>query len=290
MRFRVRLRHAGSRSRPAPGLPRRPGRLCRRPGPDGGDVYATERQQQILAAARRDGRVDVASLATTLDVTPETVRRDLTVLERHGLVRRVHGGAIPVEQLGFEPGLAQREGLLSGEKDRIAKAALEELPAGGAIILDAGTTTVRLAELLPTDRELTVVTHALPVATVLATRPGITLHLVGGTVRGRTLAAVGTWALRELADIHVDTAFLGTNGLSVEHGLTTPDLAEAAVKRALVTAARRTVVLADHTKLGRADFAHVASLEQVDTLVTDSGVMPELADEVEAAGTRVVRA
>src|SRR6478736_5888380 len=253
-----------------------PGHLRRRPGTDGGDVYATERQQQILAAARRDGRVDVASLATTLDVTPETVRRDLTVLERHGLVRRVHGGAIPVEQLGFEPGLAQREGLLSGEKDRIAKAALEELPAGGAIILDAGTTTVRLAELLPTDRELTVVTHALPVATVLATRPGITLHLVGGTVRGRTLAAVGTWALRELADIHVDTAFLGTNGLSVEHGL--------------VTAARRTVVLADHTKLGRADFAHVASLEQVDTLVTDSGVMAELADEVEAAGPRVVRA
>jgi DeoR family fructose operon transcriptional repressor len=261
-----------------------------RTGTDGGDVYATERQQQILAAARRDGRVDVASLATTLDVTPETVRRDLTVLERHGLVRRVHGGAIPVEQLGFEPGLAQREGLLSGEKDRIAKAALEELPAGGAIILDAGTTTVRLAELLPTDRELTVVTHALPVATVLATRPGITLHLVGGTVRGRTLAAVGTWALRELADIHVDTAFLGTNGLSVEHGLTTPDLAEAAVKRALVTAARRTVVLADHTKLGRADFAQVAPLEQVDTLVTDSGVLPELADEVEAAGPRVVRA
>jgi DeoR family fructose operon transcriptional repressor len=253
-------------------------------------VYATERQQQILAAARRDGRVDVASLATTLDVTPETVRRDLTVLERHGLVRRVHGGAIPVEQLGFEPGLAQREGLLAGEKDRIAKAALDELPDGGAIVLDAGTTTVRLAELLPTDREITVVTHALPVATVLATRPGITLHLVGGTVRGRTLAAVGTWALRELGDIRVDVTFLGTNGLSAEHGLTTPDLAEAAVKRALVRAARRTVVLADHTKLGREDFAHVADLAEVDTLITDSGVAPELADEIEAAGPRVVRA
>lgn len=253
-------------------------------------MYATERQQQILAEARRDGRVDVASLAAALDVTPETVRRDLTVLERHGLVRRVHGGAIPVEQLGFEPGLAQREGLLSGEKDRIAKAALDELPAGGAIALDAGTTTVRLAELLPTDRELTVVTHALPVATVLATRPGITLHLLGGTVRGRTLAAVGTWALRSLADVHVDVAFMGTNGLSVEHGLTTPDLAEAAVKRALLQAARRAVVLADHSKLGRRDFAQVAPLADVDTLVTDSGAQPELADEIEAAGLRVVRA
>lgn len=253
-------------------------------------MYATERQQQILAVARRDGRVDVTSLAADLDVTTETVRRDLTVLERHGLVRRVHGGAIPVERLGFEPGLAQREGLLSAEKERIAKAALDELPDGGSVLLDAGTTTVRLAELLPTDRELTVVTHALPVATVLATRSHITLHLVGGTVRGRTLAAVGSWALRELAEIRVDVTFLGTNGLSVEHGLTTPDLAEAAVKAALVRAGRRTVVLADHTKLGREDFAHVAPLSAVDALVTDTGVPPELAEEFESAGTRVVRA
>lgn len=253
-------------------------------------MYAPERHQQILARARAEGRVDVTALAHELDVTPETIRRDLTALERHGLVRRVHGGAIPVERLGFEPGIADREGLLAGEKERIAKAALDELPDGGAVIFDAGTTTVRLAELLPTDRELTVVTHALPVATVLATRPGITLHLVGGTVRGRTLAAVGTWAVQALADIHADVAFVGTNGLSVEHGLTTPDLAEAAVKRALVTNARRTVVLADHTKLGRVDFAHVVPLSAVDTLVTDTGAEPELVDEIEAAGTRVVRA
>jgi DeoR family fructose operon transcriptional repressor len=253
-------------------------------------VYAPERHQQILELARAEGRVDVNTLARDLDVTPETVRRDLSALERHGLVRRVHGGAIPVERLGFEPGIADREGLLAGEKERIAKAALDELPDGGAIILDAGTTTVRLAELLPTDRELTVVTHALPVATVLATRAGITLHLVGGTVRGRTLAAVGSWALRELADIHVDVAFLGMNGVTVEHGLTTPDLAEAAVKRALVTAAKRTVVLADHTKIGRADFAHVVPLSAIDTIITDSAVEPELAEELEAAGPAVIRA
>ncbi len=257
---------------------------------DGVDVYAPERHQQILATARADGRVDVNRLAQTLDVTPETIRRDLTVLERHGLLRRVHGGAIPVERLGFEPGVADRETRFAGEKERIAKAALDELPDGGAVILDAGTTTVRLAELLPADRELTVVTHALPVAMVLAMRPNITLHLVGGTVRGRTLAAVGAWAERELADIHADVAFLGTNGLSVEHGLTTPDLAEAAVKRALVQNARRAVVLADHSKIGRVEFAHVVPVAQIDTVVTDSGVEPELAEELEAAGPRVVRA
>ncbi|MCL1870102.1 MAG: DeoR/GlpR family DNA-binding transcription regulator [Promicromonosporaceae bacterium] len=253
-------------------------------------MYATERHQQILATARAAGRVDVQRLAADLDVTPETVRRDLTVLERRGLVRRVHGGAIPVERLGFEPAVADREGVLVAEKERIAKAALEELPDGGAVILDAGTTTVRLAEMLPVDRELTVVTHALPVAMVLASRPHVTLHLVGGTLRGRTLAAVGTWAERALADVRVDVAFLGTNGLTVEHGLTTPDLAEAAVKRALVAAAQRTVVLADHTKVGRTDLAIVAPIGAVDTLVTDTGLDPELADEIEAAGPRVVRA
>src|SRR6476469_1658041 len=171
-------------------------------------MYAEERQQHIVDRARREGRVDVAELAAELAVTGETIRRDLTILERHGLLRRVHGGAIPVERLGFEPGVADREGKFAGEKERIAKAALDELPDGGAVIFDAGTTTVRLAEMLPMDRELTVVTHALPVAMVLAMRPGITLHLVGGTVRGRTLAAVGSWAERELADIHADVAFL----------------------------------------------------------------------------------
>lgn len=253
-------------------------------------MYATERQQEILTKARLDGRVEVKELADSLDVTPETVRRDLTALERRGLLRRMHGGAIPVERLGIEPAVADREGRMAGQKERIAKAALDELPDGGAIVLDAGTTTIRLAELLPNDRELTVVTHGLPIAMVLASRPNITLHVLGGTVRGRTLATVGTWAEHAIADVYADVAFLGTNGLTVERGLTTPDLAEAGVKRALIGAARRTVVLADHTKFGRADFAQVAPLSAVDTVITDSDLEPDLADEVESAGPRVVRA
>ncbi len=253
-------------------------------------VYATERQQEILSRARHDGRVDVKGLADALEVTPETVRRDLTALERLGLVRRVHGGAIPVERLGIEPAVADREGRMAGQKECIAKAALDELPDGGAVIIDAGTTTIRLAEMLPTDRELTVVTHGLPVAMLLAGRPNITLHLLGGTVRGRTLAAVGTWAEQALADVYADVAFLGTNGITSERGLTTPDLAEAGVKRALVAAARRTVVLTDHTKFGRVDFAQVAPLSAIDTVITDTELEPELVDEIEAAGPRVVRA
>src|ERR1700709_638329 len=120
-------------------------------------MYAAEREAAIVARARNPGRVDVTALADEFAVTTETVRRDLTVLERHGLLRRVHGGAIPVERLGFEPEIAARNSVLVGEKERIAKAALEEVPEDGAILLDAGTTTGRLAEILPSERELIIV-------------------------------------------------------------------------------------------------------------------------------------
>ena len=251
-------------------------------------MYAPERHQQILETARANGRVEVAGLARDLAVTPETVRRDLTALERRGVLRRVHGGAIPVERLGIEPGVADRESHAAGEKDRIARAALDELPDGGSIIIDAGTTTVRLAELLPTDRELTVVTHSIPVASILVSRPNLTLHLLGGVVRGRTLAAVGDWTKAQVAEIYADVAFMGTNSISVERGLTTPDTVEASVKRALMDAARRTVVLADHTKFGREDFARVAPLTDVDTVITGVELDVELAEDVENAGPRVV--
>lgn len=251
-------------------------------------MYAPERHLQILETARARGRVDVASLAKDLAVTPETVRRDLTALERRGVLRRVHGGAIPVERLGIEPGVADREGHAAGQKERIARAALEEVPEGGSIILDAGTTTVRLAEMLPTDRELTVVTHSIPVASILVSRPNVSLHLLGGIVRGRTLAAVGEWTRAQIAEVFADVAFMGTNGISVERGLTTPDVAEASVKRALMDAARRTVVLADHTKFGREDFARVAPLSDVDTVITDVELDVELAEDIENAGPRVV--
>ncbi|CAN5338153.1 DeoR/GlpR family DNA-binding transcription regulator [soil metagenome] len=193
-----------------------------------------------------------------------------------------------MERLGIEPGVSDREGHSAGQKERIARAALDELPDGGSIILDAGTTTVRLAELLPIDRELTVVTHSIPVASVLISRPNVTLHLLGGIVRGRTLAAVGEWTRAQIAEVFADVAFMGTNSISVEHGLTTPDIAEASVKRALIDAARRTVVLADHTKFGRESFARVAPLSELDTVITDVGLDVELAEDIESAGPRLV--
>ncbi|WP_030377383.1 MULTISPECIES: DeoR/GlpR family DNA-binding transcription regulator [unclassified Streptomyces] len=253
-------------------------------------MYAPERQQDILRLARDAGRVDVVSLADHFQVTAETIRRDLKTLDRAGLVRRVHGGAIPAGRLDFEPDLAERESTAADEKDRIAKAALAELPPDGTLILDAGTTVARLAAALPLDSELTVVTHSLPIAARLADHPGIQLHLVGGRVRHRTRAAVDAWALRAYTEIRADVLFLAANGFSAAHGLTTPDLAESAVKRAAVAAARRVVLLADSAKHGQEHFARFGGLDDVDLLITDSGLSPEDAAAIESAGTEVVRA
>jgi DeoR family fructose operon transcriptional repressor len=253
-------------------------------------VFAEERQQEIVRRAREAGRVDVASLSTELDVTPETVRRDLTALERVGLVRRVHGGAIAIERLGFEPAVSARETVLTAEKARIGKAALAELPDEGAIVIDAGTTTRQFAELLPSEVELMVVVNSPQLAMLLARRPNVTVMMLGGRVRSRTLAVVSNWATNALTGIHVDVAFMATNGISVERGLTTPDPAEAAVKRAMMGCARRTVLLADHTKIGNDYFARFGELPEVDTFITDTGAEAELVDEIAEAGPRVVLA
>ncbi len=252
-------------------------------------MYAAERQQAILTSARAAGRVEVAALADTLGVTPETVRRDLTVLERLGVLRRVHGGALPVERLELEPTLATRREHLADEKRRIAARALDELPTEGTVLLDAGSTTQALAERFPTDRELTVVTNSVAIAGILHGHPGVELYVLGGRIRPRTGAAVGTWATSALADVGVDVAFLGTNGFSVARGMTTPDQAEAMAKRAMVAAARRAVVLADSSKAELVHFHRFATVADVALLITDRGLDDETTGRLEAAGTDVVR-
>ncbi len=253
-------------------------------------MYAAERQQWLLTRARDAGRVDVALTAEELDVTPETIRRDLSALERQGLLQRVHGGAIPTGRLSFEPGVSARDTAAAQEKDRIAKAALDEIGEASTLLLDAGTTTARLAALLPTDRSFTVATNALPIASTLASRPNITLLMLGGRVRGTTMAAVDEWALGQLGDLTADLAFLGANGYSLDRGLTTPDHAEAGVKRAILAAARRAVVVADSTKHGVDQFVRFGRLDQVDVLITDTGLDDDSAAAIEAAGPKVVRA
>ncbi|MGS2806022.1 DeoR/GlpR family DNA-binding transcription regulator [Nocardia sp. MW-W600-9] len=255
-------------------------------------MYAEERQQAITTLIGHRGRVSVAELADQYGVTTETVRRDLAILDRLGLIRRVHGGAVGAGALTtIELGTAERDSTRAAEKDRIAVLAQRFLPAaGGSVLFDAGTTTARVAAELPTDLELVAVTNSLPIATRLTGFAGVRVHLLGGRVRGVTQAAVGAETLRVLGELRVDVAFVGTNALTVRHGLSTPDPEEAAVKRAMIAAADRVVVVADGGKVGREDFVRFGSTDDIDVLVTDSDIPATAHADLVAAGIEVVLA
>ncbi len=253
-------------------------------------MYAEERHRTIAEKARSERRVEVAALATSFGVSPETIRRDLSTLERQGLLRRTHGGAVPVEPLQFESEVAERLSRMSEEKSRIAESALRFVPSRGTVLLDAGTTTWALAGLLPTGKELTVVTNCLPIASLLVAHPSLTVLVAGGRVRARTLAAVDDLAVRFIEDLAPDVTFVAANGVTVGRGLTTPNPAEAAVKKAMIRSGRRVVLLADHSKVGQEHFVRFAGIDEIDVFVTDSGLGDEDAQEFEAAGVEVVRA
>jgi DeoR family fructose operon transcriptional repressor len=251
-------------------------------------VYAPERQREIVQRAIRNGRVEVAALAEHFGVTTETVRRDLTRLERQGQVRRVHGGALPIEHLGFELDYEERMALHHSEKERIGQAAADLLPDEGTVLIDAGTTTARLVEAIPSDRELVVTTNSLPLAQLLVARRNITVLMPGGRLRPRTLAQVDVWTQRVLAELHVDVAFIATNGISAEHGLTTPDVAEAEIKRAMIRSGSRVVLLADSSKVGQRHFIRFGDIEQIDIMITDTGLDERAAKEFRDAGMELM--
>ena len=251
--------------------------------------YADQRKNHILDRLLGDGRVDATEVAESLGVTGETIRKDLIALERQGLLRRVHGGAVPVQSLAFEPGVETRTEFTT-EKTRIAQAALAHLPAEGSVLIDAGSTTAKLVEMFPGDRELTVYTNTIPLAMSLLTRPRLTVFTLGGRLRNKTFAEVGDWALRALAEINVDVAFLGTNGISMTRGLTTPDPAEAAVKRLMLECAAKRVLLADHSKFGVVKGTKHGDVNDIDLLISDTGLADTDYDQLLTAGIDVERA
>ncbi|MET1089019.1 MAG: DeoR/GlpR family DNA-binding transcription regulator [Arthrobacter sp.] len=264
-------------------------------------MFAEERQQKIAELVAGSGRVSVNLLAERFSITTETVRRDLATLETAGTVRRVHGGAVAADRFStIEESINDRTVQRPGQKMRIADAALALIPPAksGSILLDAGSTTEALADLLSrraavvpsgsTAPELVVITHAVPIAARLASTPGIALQLLGGRVRGLTQAAVGQATVEAANRMRPDIAFIGTNGIHADFGLSTPDPEEAAVKAAFVHSARRIVVLADSSKLDAETLVQFASLKDLDTLITDSEPSAELTAALTEAGVDVV--
>ena len=253
-------------------------------------MYAAERQVLLAERLARHGRVSVHEVAQELSVSTETIRRDLAVLERAGTARRVHGGAVlSTAYSRIEATLAQRTGERPELKARIAEAALAFLPdAGGSVLLDGGSTVAHVADVLPTDRRLTVLTHSIAIAHQLLDRDGIALHTIGGRVREVTGVAVGQQTVEALRTTRADVAFIGTNGIAAGHGFSTTDSEEAAVKRALFASARTTVVLADSTKFGPEQVFSFGELSDATAVVTDDGIADSDRDLLKEAGVEIV--
>jgi DeoR family transcriptional regulator, fructose operon transcriptional repressor len=260
-------------------------------------MYATERQQYITDVLAEHGRVSVVELAGRFDVTTETVRRDLAVLESTGDLRRVHGGAVPRDRASTrEPSLAERRVHQGSAKSAIGRRALDVLGHDfrGSLYFDAGTTTAAVAdELLRSDREphVNIVTHSLTLAHALAIGDSgarsSSLSVIGGRIRGLTAAAVGADTVRTIEGLRPDVAFVGANGVTAEFGLSTPDPDESAVKSAIVRAARRVVAVIDSDKFGRDLLVSFAELADIDVVVTDREPEEGLSAALRDAGVDV---
>jgi DeoR/GlpR family transcriptional regulator of sugar metabolism len=252
-------------------------------------VDAEERRRTILEAARRTGSVDVVGIAADLGVSKETVRRDLGVLDDHGLVRRTHGGAYPVESAGFETTLSYRTTDQVREKSRIAAAAVELLGDAETVYIDEGYTPQLIAAALPRDRPLTVITSSLATAGTLAAVDSITVLLLGGRVRGSTLATVDHWATHMLNGLVIDLAYVGANGISRQWGLTTPDPAVGEVKQQVMAVSRRRVFSGVHSKFGATSFCRFADIKDFEAVVTDIGLPSSEAHRYSLLGPQVIR-
>ncbi|MCX5435435.1 MULTISPECIES: DeoR/GlpR family DNA-binding transcription regulator [unclassified Streptomyces] len=252
------------------------------------NLLAEQRRALILDEVRRRGGVRVNELTRKLGVSDMTVRRDLDALARQGVLEKVHGGAVPVvEASTHEPGFEAKSGLELSAKEDIARTAAALAVPGTAIALSGGTTTYALAHHLLDVPDLTVVTNSVRVADVFhgaqrssGQRQGAATVVLTGGVRTPSDSLVGPVADQAIAALHFDVLFLGVHGISLEAGLSTPNLAEAETNRRLVQSARRVVVVADHTKWGTVGLSSFASLDQVDTLVTDAGLPADARAEV----------
>ena len=247
----------------------------------------SERLSAILEALANDGSVGVADLATELDVSAATVRRDLELLEQQRMLTRTHGGAVAQGVL-YELPLRYKSGRHQEEKKRIAAEAASRVADGVAIGLTGGTTTTEVARAVIDRQRLTVVTNALNIASELAIRPNLKLVVTGGYARPESYELVGPLAEQALAGLNLDVVFLGVDGISPTAGITTHHEVEAHTNLALIERARHVVVVTDSSKIGLVAFAQICPIDRVHEVITDAGADRGLLAELREAGVVVV--
>lgn len=251
-----------------------------------------ERQNSIIEVVNKDGKITVGEICQMFDVSEMTARRDLRILDQKGFLRRVHGGAVSTLGRSYEPPYNVRATQAKEAKRAIGKKAAEMIYDGDSIALDVGTTTLEIAKALKGKRNLTIVTASLPIANYIVSKFSIDsdlrLIITGGVVRPREFSMVGHIPESVYKDLHVDKAFIGIGGLSLEAGLTEYNLEDTLVKRALLNAAQENIVVAEGLKIGRTTFAKIGSLTEFQTLITDQSAPAEVVEGLKRIGINVL--
>jgi DeoR/GlpR family transcriptional regulator of sugar metabolism len=253
-----------------------------------GDLYRTERQQEIVRRINECGRASVLELAQHFQVSEVTIRADLQELSQKNLLLRTHGGAVSANRGLYEVSLADRTQQQVTEKNRIGEAGSAMVSNNDAIILDCSSTSLAIARHLKQHRELTVLTNSLAIAHELVEAPGVTVVMPGGTLRRDMVSLTGGYGLETFQGFHIQKGFFGAYGISISEGLTDSSLPEAQLRRRLVKMCREIVGVVDYTKWGRFGLASFASLKEVQTVVTNKNAPQEMLDQAKAMGVHLV--
>ena len=253
-------------------------------------IPTPERQKQILSLLSQQGRLSVAEIVTQFSISEATARRDLETLAAQGKAQRVHGGVIAVEQAPPELPILEREKEQADEKTRIGRAAASLVGNNETVFLGSGTTVLEIARNLRNHKNLTVITNSLPVLNILAGNKEITVVSLGGMLRESELSFIGHITEQALVEVRADKVFMGTRGVSLEHGLTNDYLQETLTDRAILKSGREVIIVADHTKVNRVATVLLAPLSQMHTFVTDSKADKKFLQALKREGIQVVNA
>ena len=249
--------------------------------------FAIERRDKIFRSITQKGRITVDELIDEFKVSGATVRRDLEFLERQNLIQRAHGGAISRSRVVFEPDYSEQMERFLEEKKRIGREASKLVKEGEAVFLEASTTVLQLAKCIKNRRNVIVVTNSLDIAWELERNEGINLILTGGVLKRKTRALIGPLAEISFKQIHVDKAFVGVSALDISHGITMATLEEAQTRKKIHQATNKIIVLSDHSKFGKQNFAYIAPVDPIDILISDKGMPEETKREMEKMGIEV---
>jgi DeoR family transcriptional regulator of aga operon len=253
----------------------------------GSQMLIEERRQYIVGVAQKHGRVLVEELSNALDISRITIRKDLDYLQSRGVLQRTHGGALlPSTGALSDPSLQEKEGRHSQEKLRIAAAAANLVQEGQCILLDSGSTTMAIARALKRFSRLTIITNAMNIAGELSSTDFEVL-LTGGSLRKNSFSLVGPLAEDMLREMHADILFLGVDGFDIELGLTTPNVMESRVNRAMVKASSTVVAVCDSTKFNRRSLSKIVGTSAINHVITDADLAQETAEALRAAGIKL---